>query len=372
MDLSDAHYDQVSLLVPMNSHLGTPTWADFSKTRRALSPAGTPLFAPYYANSRKDGLWVTYFNGGSALTLPDNANVANFGTGDFTVEMRLALHDGGHGSAWPRILETNHYPNPGGWGLVGSASENPGRLRFDLSDGSPLLITQSALTNLTYYHVAITRAAGQLRLFLDGVLQGALASAHDFSANRFRMGANLNPSTGEYFKGWVRDVRITPGVARYTAAFTPPAANSFYRGPAGVSRVLPQTLASALRFAQLGEPTERTKGIQALRRVAPNPQIGRGVVVRNVALGYQAGDRTVALSGTTKVKALPANIPVSRPVRLYRNDTGALVAETQSRVDGSYTFQGLSLDQRYFVVAFDPTHVHRAVVADHLTAERIP
>ena len=59
MDLSDAHYDQVSLLVPMNSHLGTPTWADFSKTRRALSPAGTPLFAPYYANSRKDGLWVT-------------------------------------------------------------------------------------------------------------------------------------------------------------------------------------------------------------------------------------------------------------------------------------------------------------------------
>jgi hypothetical protein len=147
------------------------TW--WPRETRALSPAGTPLFAPYYANSRKDGLWVTYFNGGSSLTLPDNANVANFGTGDFTVELRLALHDGGHGSAWPRILETNHYPNPGGWGLVGSASENPGRLRFDLSDGSPLLITPSALTNLTYYHVAITRAAGQLRLFLDGVLQGA-------------------------------------------------------------------------------------------------------------------------------------------------------------------------------------------------------
>jgi len=163
---------------------------------RALSLAGTPRFAPYYAKSRKDGLWVTYVNGGSPLTLPDNTNVANFGTGDFTVELRLALHDGGHGSAWPRILETNHYPNPGGWGLVGSASENPGRLHFDLSDGSPLLITQSALTNLTYYHVAITRAAGQLRLFLDGVLQGALASAHDFSANRFRMGSNLNPSPG--------------------------------------------------------------------------------------------------------------------------------------------------------------------------------
>jgi hypothetical protein len=108
--------------------------------------------------------------------------------------------------------------------------------------------------------------------------------------------------------------------------FTPPAVNSFYRGPEAVSRALPQTLASAFRFAQLGEPTERTLGIQALRRFAPNPQIGRGVMVRNVALGYQAGDRTVALSGTTKVKALPADLPVARPVRLYRNDTGALVA----------------------------------------------
>jgi hypothetical protein len=199
-----------------------------------------------------------------------------------------------------------------------------------------------------------------------------LASVHDFSANRFRMGSNLNPSPGEYFKGWVRDLRITPAVARYTADFTPPAVNSFYRGPEGVSRTLPQTLASVLRFAQLGVPTERTVGIQALRRFAPNPQIGQRLMVRNVALGYQAGDRTVRLSGTTKVKALPADLPVARPVRLYRNDTGALVGETQSLADGRYTFNGLSLDHRYFVVAFDPTHLHRAVVADHLTPERIP
>ena len=139
-----------------------------------------------------------------------------------------------------------------------------------------------------------------------------------------------------------------------------------------MSRALPQTLASAFRFAQLGEPTERTVGIQALRRFAPNPQIGRGVAVRNVALGYQAGDRTVALSGTTKVKALPADLPVARPVRLYRNDPGALVGETQSLADGRDTFNGLALDQQYVVVAFDPTHLHRAVVADHLTPERIP
>ncbi len=88
--------------------------------------------------------------------------------------------------------------------------------------------------------------------------------------------------------------------------------------------------------------------------------------------GGRIRPRFDTLSGTTKVKALPADLPVARPVRLYRNDTGALVAETQSSVDGSYTFNGLSLDQRYFVVAFDPTHLHRAVVADYLTAERIP
>ena len=35
-----------------------------------------------------------------------------------------------------------------------------------------------------------------------------------------------------------------------------------------------------------------------------------------------------------------ADLGIARPVRLYRNDTGALVAETQSSVDGSYAFHG--------------------------------
>lgn len=71
------------------------------------------------------------------------------------------------------------------------------------------------------------------------------------------------------------------------------------------------------------------------------------------------------VSGTTKIKALPVDLPVSRPVSLYDAE-GNLVAKTQSGLDGAYIFAGLRPGVPYFVVAFDTTNAYRAVVADRV------
>lgn len=78
------------------------------------------------------------------------------------------------------------------------------------------------------------------------------------------------------------------------------------------------------------------------------------------------------IQGSVKVKTLGGDTPVSRPVRLYRNDTGEFVWKTMSYPDGSYRFDNLDVDKRFFVVAFDSTGLYRAVIADNLKPETSP
>jgi hypothetical protein len=70
--------------------------------------------------------------------------------------------------------------------------------------------------------VALTRdAAGTTRGFLNGSLN---ASGTYNVGNNGSTGLILGSrnASGNYFNGYMQDVRITKGLARYTANFTPP------------------------------------------------------------------------------------------------------------------------------------------------------
>lgn len=76
----------------------------------------------------------------------------------------------------------------------------------------------------TWFHVAICRSGSTIRLFIDGV---QVASATD-TTNYLLAGTGIallggNTASGaQNMNGYLDDVRITKGVARYTANFTPP------------------------------------------------------------------------------------------------------------------------------------------------------
>jgi hypothetical protein len=107
-----------------------------------------------------------------------------------------------------------------GWWLN---SNNAGTLRFrfdDNGDGTPLHdISSSTTVNTgTWYHVAIDRdAAGKLRLYIDGVMRGSKSSATGTSFNSTGTLDIGEIGTSFPFDGWLDEVRITPGVARYAS-----------------------------------------------------------------------------------------------------------------------------------------------------------
>jgi hypothetical protein len=74
-----------------------------------------------------------------------------------------------------------------------------------------------------WYHLALVRQSSSITLYVDGVAQGA--SVGD-STNYLNNGLNIGLyfSSSFTFNGYMDEIRVTKGIARYTANFTPPTA----------------------------------------------------------------------------------------------------------------------------------------------------
>lgn len=164
---------------------------------------------------KKFGTGSLAFDGtGDYLVLPPSPNLA-FGTGDFTIEFWLNSSDG---NANLIGITTNA---SGNWNLVLAGSSLYWQNQYSQAN----LYNRSATSILdgNWHHIAITRSSGTSRMFFDGVVQGASVSdtTSYVSAHNMQIG-----SSGVYgdLNGYIDDLRITKGIARYTSNFTPPTA----------------------------------------------------------------------------------------------------------------------------------------------------
>jgi hypothetical protein len=94
--------------------------------------------------------------------------------------------------------------------------------------GTESVITGGTLITNTWQHVALSVNAGSARLFLDGTQIGSTTTLPEFpiaktlfaAVGRFANGYTAADTNS--WNGYIDDFRITKGVARYTANFTPP------------------------------------------------------------------------------------------------------------------------------------------------------
>ena len=221
--VKDPDYDDVSLLLHMDGTDGSTSFPDFSPRPKTVTAFGgaqvdTAQFKFGDASCLVDG-------GGDYLRLPDHVDFT-FGTGDFTVEawVRLNAVAGAEGAYVVGQINSVFSIATGSFFLALNDASRPAGL---MASGASLIVATgtTVLTTGVWYHLAYTREASTFRIFVDGILEGSQTSA-----------AAMNDSTevvsigrpgaydGAYLNGWVDDLRITKGVARYTADFTPPAA----------------------------------------------------------------------------------------------------------------------------------------------------
>jgi hypothetical protein len=155
------------------------------------------------------------------LFIPNDVN-KTLGTGDYTIEFWVYANNW---TSTPVLLEYGRATSGNTPGLEFYISNTSGKL--DIYGGSTTgTLLVSAGTNIStgsWTHVALTRASGSTKLFLNGTQTGSTATdTTNYTQATIFIGAYF--AGGLCLNGFIDDLRITKGVARYTANFTPPTA----------------------------------------------------------------------------------------------------------------------------------------------------
>ena len=161
-----------------------------------------------------------YFDGTGDYLVTPSSPVNILGSGDFTVE--LWAYPSNTSSAYRALVGSENYNSTtGGWTIY----QNGTAIEVWLTGGSsPLINATSSLTATTWQHIALSRASGTVRLFVNGTSVGSASNSAEWTGQRIFIGDNNVSGTDYFYNGYIDDLRITKGVARYTTNFTPPIA----------------------------------------------------------------------------------------------------------------------------------------------------
>jgi hypothetical protein len=82
--------------------------------------------------------------------------------------------------------------------------------------------TSSTFSASTWHHVAISKAGTTTKFFVDGTQTASSSDVSTYDSGTLVIGSRYNGQN--YLDGYIDDLRITKGIARYTSSFTPPTA----------------------------------------------------------------------------------------------------------------------------------------------------
>ena len=223
---NDPNFAFNSLLLHGNGANNSTTITDSSGSPKTVTRFSDARIST--AQSKFGGASIVFEGTEDYLTAANDASL-NFDSGDFTIECWLYLA----GLQTPNI-DSQRVGSIAAYGV--NAVTNSG-YSFGFNTTASLLffgrpgIGISAIATFapalsTWYHVAYTRAGSTNRLFVDG--QSLTLTTNTFTPATSSTGT-LRIGTERFYSGYnhdltgyIDDFRITKGVARYTANFTPP------------------------------------------------------------------------------------------------------------------------------------------------------
>jgi len=175
------------------------------------------------------------FDGVGDYALTPNSTDFNFGTGDFTVDFRMRRS--GAQIAYAGIVSAKNAVGAGdpgwsvGWDDAGHIRLNVGAVNYGVST--------TALSDLTWYHIAAVRYGNTSTIYVNGTGEGTgnvTGISFDSAGAGCFLGSLFLSSFAYMYKGWIDEVRVSKGIARWTANFTPP--TRAYGTPAFTSEIM--------------------------------------------------------------------------------------------------------------------------------------
>tara|TARA_R110000772_G_scaffold30806_12_gene76534 strand:+ start:7508 stop:9595 length:2088 start_codon:yes stop_codon:yes gene_type:complete len=214
---NDTNWDNVVLLTKLDGADTATSSKDVSNSRHALV---------FEANAQLDTAQKQF--GASSLLVDgtlDSVSITDstdwdLGDGDFTVECWVRFNSIPTESAFVGQYDTAG--NDRSWMLW---RNNANGLIFNWStNGTNFFASSAAWSPSTgvWYAVAADRSGGTLRVYVDGAVHSSTTSISTDVLNNSAVDLHIGDQAngGREMNGWIDEVRVTKGVARYAGAYT--------------------------------------------------------------------------------------------------------------------------------------------------------
>ena len=222
---TDSHWDNVTFLSHFDGVVGSkPTLDEKGRSMTAYTNVAISDVQSKFSNSLKfDGTCPSYL----AITRDIGFD---FGSDDFTIEMYLFLNN--TPSSYYSLFSTSFSNSP--WYSIRFRVESTLKLSVLVSYNgtTPAGQFQTTLTVpvASWCHIAFVRKVGVLYLFIDGqvagILGGITGSLYYSTREPVQVGvdfsAHYTVCSRTYLNGYIDELRVTKGIARYDDTFTVP------------------------------------------------------------------------------------------------------------------------------------------------------
>ena len=212
LQLFDPNFANVSLLLHGNGTNGSTTFTDSSSNALTVTGSGN---AQIDTGIKKFGTGSIELDGTGDYLIVTGGTGFEYGTGNFTIECFVYFNS----VTGAKIIYDQR--------ISGTETQRP----TIYHNGTTLIyyvagdrITGATLTTGVWHHIAVSRSGTSTRMYLNGTQVGSTytdTTNYLNGTNRPLIGSD-GFAGANFLNGFVDDLRVTKGVARYTAAFTPP------------------------------------------------------------------------------------------------------------------------------------------------------
>ena len=171
--------------------------------------------------SKFGGSSMSFDGSGDSLDI-NNTQLGIFSSGDFTIECWIYFNALPGSGASSQIIDfrglgvgTNVAPCLSLYNASGTYN-----IRFE--SGSSVIADRSvSVSTGTWYHLAAVRSSGNVSIYWNGTISGTAFSLTTNYSTGYPVRIGAYTSSVSVLNGYIDDLRVTRGYARYTANFTP-------------------------------------------------------------------------------------------------------------------------------------------------------
>ena len=212
----DQYYNSCSLLLHCNGANGSTTFTDNSKNNITVTVNGNSQIST--AQSKFGGASGLFDGSGDYLYVPVSSIQVLGNT--WTIECWYQAIS--RSNTYPTIISVSDNSYAGTIVLFDRHGSASTKFSFAVANAGAIVNGTTNVSNGTWYHLALVSNNGVVTMYVNGVSEASQSSTTNSANKQIYIGANFDyASYPTYLNGYIDELRITKGIARYTTNFTP-------------------------------------------------------------------------------------------------------------------------------------------------------